>query len=110
MRNLDPVSYLNFCPIGPLIHQSFELQSTIYSVVHELLLVNLIFLVFKDKVEPMHDVQSLDSLFEKLWVDMTLDNIVRQNVLQLHDKLVHHLERHDGKVLNYLCMLCQMLD
>ena len=100
VRDLHPVSHLNFGPIGPLIHQSSQIQVTIDSFVGELLLVDTVLRVLERKVQPMQCVQHFDIFLKKRRIDDTLDDVVRHDVLQLHDKLVHNFLGHDGEELH----------
>ena len=56
--------------------------------------------VFEGEVKPVKSIKHLDIFLEKLCIDVTLDNIMSHDVLQLHDQLMHHLLWHDGKELN----------
>mmetsp|Transcript_39536 Transcript_39536/g.51779 ORF Transcript_39536/g.51779 Transcript_39536/m.51779 type:complete len:93 (+) Transcript_39536:1343-1621(+) len=82
------VAHLDFRAIGPLVHQDSQLKHLVDSVAIELFLIDLVFLVFEGKVEPMEDVQRLDRLFEQFGVDGSLDDVLRQDVLDRHDYLV----------------------
>ena len=41
----------------------------------------------------MQCIQHLHILLKELRIDHTLDNVMRHDILKLHDQLVHHLLR-----------------
>ena len=49
----------------------------------------------------MDYVEHLDSLYEELLVDVSLNDIMSQNVLELHNQLMHHLVWHNSQVLDH---------
>ena len=62
----------------------------------EFLFLDLIDLVLVTGVDPVDEVEHLDRLREELVVDLcTLDDVQRQDILQLHHELVEHLRWHD---------------
>ena len=100
MSNLYSISDLHFRSVSPLVHESAQIQVTVHCIVRELFLVDVVLGVFEGEVNPVQSIKHLHILLEKLGVDVTLDNIMSHDVLQLHDELVHHLLRHDGKELD----------
>lgn len=59
----------------------------------------MILCVFESEIQPVQCVQHLHILLKELRIDHTLDNVMRHNILELHDQLVHHLFRKHRKVL-----------
>jgi len=64
-------------------------------------------LIFESKVQPVDYVEHLDSFDEELLVDVTLNDIMSQNVLELHNQLMHHLVWHNSQVLDHKGVLLE---
>ena len=76
--------------VSPLANEQAQVYVVVDAVVVELLLGDLVLFVFKGKVDPLQDVERADGPCEQLVVDLeALDDVHRQDVLQLHHVLVH---------------------
>ena len=64
MGNLNAVSDLHLCTVGPLILQLTKFKRLIYCVIIELFLVDLICEILESKIEPVEDVKNFDRLLE----------------------------------------------
>lgn len=100
VSDLHTVAYLNFRAICPLIHLGLQLEVAVDSLIVEFFLLDLVACVLESEIHPVQGVQQLHGLDEQGIVDGSVDDVLSEDVLQLHDQFVHHLVRHHGHELD----------
>lgn len=98
------------CAVCPESHEHLEIQVVVNCVIVELLLLYLVSLVLESEVDPLHEVEDFDGVTEEVVVNLglVLYNIQRQNILQLHYKLVKQFLGEDAHKLDSRWVLFQI--